>query len=109
MGLQSFVMPLRASNFHYHEIKEIVFLGDKEYLRKEWSSISSFPKVKIMPGSPLKRADLRTVKINMCEMCVIISANRADADEGGMNFQDKDSILSSLNIKKKLLTNFYSM
>ena len=92
-------MPLRASNFHFHELKEIVFLGDRDYLEREWEAICNFPKLKIMCGSALKRADLRAVKINLCEMCVIISASQQGEELNSASFQDKDSILASLNIK----------
>ncbi|PAV63369.1 hypothetical protein WR25_16164 [Diploscapter pachys] len=88
IGLRNFIMPLRfksaftminrrtnyrASNFHYHELKHVVI------------------------GSPLSRADLRAVNINLCDMCVIVSArvpNREDT-----TLADKEAILASLNIK----------
>lgn len=38
-------MPLRASNFIYHELKDIVFLGSLEYLQREWKFIQNFPKL----------------------------------------------------------------
>ncbi|KAL7990266.1 hypothetical protein Chor_013696 [Crotalus horridus] len=71
IGLRNFVMPLRASNFHYHELKHI--------------------------GTPLSRADLRAVNINVCDMCVILSANQNNIDDTSL--QDKECILASLNIK----------
>ncbi|KAM6106815.1 LOW QUALITY PROTEIN: potassium channel subfamily U member 1 [Pterocles gutturalis] len=43
-GLQDFMMPLRASNFIYHELKDIVLLGSLEYLQ-EWKFIQNFPKL----------------------------------------------------------------
>lgn len=52
IGLRNFVMPLRASNFHYHELKHIVFVGSLEYLRREWDTMHNFPKVSILPVSP---------------------------------------------------------
>ena len=64
LGLRSFIMPLRASNFHYHELKEIVFLGERAYLEREWEAICNFPKLKIMCGSALKRADLQNAQRN---------------------------------------------
>ena len=39
IGLRNFVMPLRASNFHYHELKHIVFVGSLEYLKREWETL----------------------------------------------------------------------
>jgi len=51
----------------------------------------------IRQGSPLNRANLRAVHINMCEMCVILSARNSNADD--TNLVDKEAILCSLNIK----------
>uniref|UniRef100_F6QI54 BK channel n=1 Tax=Ciona intestinalis TaxID=7719 RepID=F6QI54_CIOIN len=97
LGLRNFVMPLRASNFHYHELKQIILLGDLDFLRREWDTVCNFPKISILPGSPLSRADLRAVNVNLCDMCVILSANQNSIDDPSL--QDKESILASLNIK----------
>uniref|UniRef100_A0A8C5D2Z6 BK channel n=1 Tax=Gadus morhua TaxID=8049 RepID=A0A8C5D2Z6_GADMO len=97
VGLRNLVMPLRASNFHYHELKPIVFVGSLDYLRREWETLHNFPKVSILPGTPLSRADLRAVNINLCDMCVILSANQNNIDD--VSLQDKECILASLNIK----------
>ncbi|XP_047190746.1 calcium-activated potassium channel subunit alpha-1a isoform X5 [Scophthalmus maximus] len=97
VGLRNLVMPLRASNFHYHELKPIVFVGSLEYLRREWETLHNFPKVSILPGTPLSRADLRAVNINLCDMCVILSANQNNIEDASL--QDKECILASLNIK----------
>ena len=51
VGLRNLVMPLRASNFHFHELKPIVFVGSLEYLRREWETLHNFPKVSILPVS----------------------------------------------------------
>lgn len=51
VGLRNLVMPLRASNFHYHELKPIVFVGSLDYLRREWETLHNFPKVSILPVS----------------------------------------------------------
>ncbi|XP_066456470.1 calcium-activated potassium channel subunit alpha-1 isoform X2 [Eleutherodactylus coqui] len=97
IGVRNLVMPLRASNFHYHELKPIVFVGSLEYLKREWETLHNFPKVSILPGTPLSRADLRAVNINLCDMCVILSANQNNIDDTSL--QDKECILASLNIK----------
>uniref|UniRef100_A0A6I8Q7J1 Calcium-activated potassium channel subunit alpha-1 n=1 Tax=Xenopus tropicalis TaxID=8364 RepID=A0A6I8Q7J1_XENTR len=97
IGVRNLVMPLRASNFHYHELKHIVFVGSLDYLKREWETLHNFPKVSILPGTPLSRADLRAVNINLCDMCVILSANQNNIDDTSL--QDKECILASLNIK----------
>ena len=48
-------------------------------------------------GSPLNRANLRAVNINLCDMCVILSARKSNIDDN--NLVDKEAILCSLNIK----------
>ncbi|XP_059373913.1 calcium-activated potassium channel subunit alpha-1a-like isoform X11 [Carassius carassius] len=97
VGLRNLVMPLRASNFHFHELKPIVFVGSLDYLKREWETLHNFPKVSILPGTPLSRADLRAVNINLCDMCVILSANQSNIDDASL--QDKECILATLNIK----------
>ncbi|XP_041424271.1 calcium-activated potassium channel subunit alpha-1 isoform X5 [Xenopus laevis] len=97
IGVRNLVMPLRASNFHYHELKHIVFVGSLDYIKREWETLHNFPKVSILPGTPLSRADLRAVNINLCDMCVILSANQNNIDDTSL--QDKECILASLNIK----------
>ncbi|CAJ0582552.1 unnamed protein product, partial [Mesorhabditis spiculigera] len=97
IGLRNFIMPLRASNFHYHELKHVVIVGDLEYLRKEWKTLYNLPKISILNGSPLSRADLRAVNINLCDMCVIISARVPNTED--TTLADKEAILASLNIK----------
>ncbi|XP_041486016.1 calcium-activated potassium channel subunit alpha-1-like [Lytechinus variegatus] len=97
IGLRNFVMPLRASNFHYEELKTIVLLGNLDYIKREWETVKNFPKVFVLNGSPLSRADLRAVNVNQCDMCVILSASRNSLDD--QSLQDKETILASLNIK----------
>ena len=48
-------------------------------------------------GSPLSRADLRAVNVNLCDMCVILSAKVPCNDDPTL--ADKEAILASLNIK----------
>jgi len=50
-----------------------------------------------LQGSPLNRANLRAVHINLCDMCVILSARNSLGDDS--NLVDKEAILCSLNIK----------
>ncbi|XP_071951969.1 calcium-activated potassium channel subunit alpha-1-like isoform X3 [Antedon mediterranea] len=97
VGLRNFVMPLRASNFHYHELKPIVFIGNLEFISHEWDMLKNFPKVYILNGSPLNRADLRAVNVHLCDMCVILSTNNFSVED--QSLQDKETILASLNIK----------
>lgn len=51
----------------------------------------------ITQGSPLSRADLRAVNVNLCDMCCILSAKVPSNDDPTL--ADKEAILASLNIK----------
>ncbi|XP_064622887.1 calcium-activated potassium channel slo-1-like isoform X8 [Lineus longissimus] len=97
IGLRNLVMPLRASNFHFHELKHVVIVGNGEYIRREWKTLQNFPKISILTGSPLNRANLRAVNINLCDMCVILSARKTASEDPTL--VDKEAILCSLNIK----------
>lgn len=97
IGLRNLVMPLRASNFHYHELKHVVIVSNVEYLRREWKMLQNLPKISVLNGSPLSRADLRAVNVNLCDMCVILSAKIPSSDDATL--ADKEAILASLNIK----------
>ncbi|XP_056020350.1 calcium-activated potassium channel slowpoke-like isoform X8 [Ostrea edulis] len=97
IGLRNLVMPLRASNFHYQELKHVVIVGNIEYLEREWRTLQNFPKITILAGSPLNRANLRAVNVNLCDMCVILSAKDKNLDDP--HLVDKEAILCSLNIK----------
>ena len=55
IGLRNLVMPLRASNFHYHELKHVVILGSVEYLRREWKTLQNLPKISILHVSTIER------------------------------------------------------
>lgn len=48
IGLRNLVMPLRATNFHYNELKSVVIVCDKDYIVKEWKSLCNFPKILIV-------------------------------------------------------------
>ncbi|KAM9266253.1 potassium channel subfamily U member 1 [Morus bassanus] len=97
IGLRDFVMPLRASNFIYHELKDIVFLGSFEYLQREWKFIQNFPKLWLFSGSALSCADLRAVNVQGCAACAILSSNTTASSNPSL--VDTESILATLNIR----------
>ena len=41
-------MPLRASNFHFNELKHVIIVGNVDYLKREWKTLQNFPKVHIL-------------------------------------------------------------
>lgn len=53
IGLRNFVMPLRASSFHRHELPTIIFVTDLDYIKNEWDMICTFPDIYIL-NVPLK-------------------------------------------------------
>merc|ERR1719516_674424 len=97
IGLRNLVMPLRASNFHFHELKHVVIVGAVDYIKREWKTLQNLPKISVLNGSPLSRADLRAVNVNLCDMCIILSAKVPSNDDPTL--ADKEAILASLNIK----------
>lgn len=48
IGLQNFVMPLRASSFRRHELPIIIFITELDYIRKEWDMLATFPDIYIL-------------------------------------------------------------
>ncbi|XP_039377155.1 potassium channel subfamily U member 1 isoform X3 [Mauremys reevesii] len=79
------------------ELKDIVFVGSLEYMKREWKFIQNFPKLLLFPGSALSCADLRAVNIRYCTMCTILSSNlRASTNP---TLVDTESILATLNIR----------
>ncbi|ESO01730.1 hypothetical protein HELRODRAFT_112655 [Helobdella robusta] len=105
IGLRNLVMPLRSSNYHFTELKSVVIVCDKDYLIKEWKNLWNFPKIFVIDGSPLNRANLRACNINACDMCIILSARNAIVDD--CNLVDKEAILCSLNIKAMTFDDVY--
>lgn len=97
LGMCNFIMPLRASNLRFAELRPVVVLGNEHFLRREWPSLCNFPLVYVKLGSPLNRFDLRAVKVNRCHMCVVLTTNETSIDDPTLI--DKESILCSLNIK----------
>ena len=100
----------------------MVIIGNADYIDREWVTLSTLPKISILHGSPMSRADLRVrnyhslfvcfitffylylsiiipqaVNINLCDMCVVLSAKISMTDDPAM--VDKEAILGSLNIK----------
>ncbi|XP_040587676.1 potassium channel subfamily U member 1 isoform X2 [Mesocricetus auratus] len=97
VGLQNFVMPLRASNYTRRELKDIVFIGALEYFQREWRFLRNFPQIYIMPGSALYTGDLHAVNIEQCSMCAILaSPSKALSSQ---ILVDTETIMATLNIQ----------
>lgn len=86
VGLRNLVMPLRASNFHYHELKPIVFVGSLDYLRREWETLHNFPKVSILPVSVTRFQKKLKKEEEVGEIAA--SANDASTLRGGVESRE---------------------
>jgi hypothetical protein len=62
--------------------------------------LQNLPKISVLNGDPLSRADLRAVKVDLCRLCVILSAKVPARVEPVL--ADKEVLLTALNIKVKL-------
>uniref|UniRef100_A0A5F8G6L4 BK channel n=1 Tax=Monodelphis domestica TaxID=13616 RepID=A0A5F8G6L4_MONDO len=96
LGLRNFVMPLRSSNYTFKELKDIVFIGSLDYLKREWQFLKNFPKLYLFPGSAHSQGDLKSVNIEKCSMCVILSSP-SDLSNNQRTV-DGEAILATLNI-----------
>ncbi|XP_060038742.1 potassium channel subfamily U member 1 [Erinaceus europaeus] len=96
LGLQNFVMPLRASNYTRAELKDIVFLGSLDYLQREWRFLRNFPQIYILSGSALYSGDLHVVNVEECAMCVVLSS--PSNVSSGPALADTENIMATLNV-----------
>jgi len=97
LGLRNLVMPLRASNIPYADLRHIIIVGNMTFLVREWGLLRNMPKISIMDGNPLNRADIRAVKVNLCRTCVLLSAKAPEKSEPVL--ADKEIIMAALNIR----------
>lgn len=61
IGLRNLVMPLRASNFHYHELKHVVIVGSVDYIRREWKMLQNLPKISVLNVNDLLSQTIKSV------------------------------------------------
>lgn len=66
IGLRNLVMPLRASNFHYHELKHVVIVGSVDYIRREWKMLQNLPKISVLNVSIIKIKKKACFHISLC-------------------------------------------
>ncbi|XP_066495769.1 potassium channel subfamily U member 1 [Tiliqua scincoides] len=97
IGLRNFVMPLRASNYSFSELKDILFVGNLEYLQREWEFLQNFPRIYVFEGSALSCADLKSANIKDCTVCAILSAHARGP--GDQTLVDTKSVLATFNLR----------
>ncbi|CAK7295863.1 Potassium channel subfamily U member 1 [Vulpes lagopus] len=96
IGLRNFVMPLRASSYMRQELKDIVFIGSLEYLKREWLFLRNFPQIYILSGSALFPEDLHAANIEECSMCAVLSSSSKASSNPAL--VDTETIMATLNI-----------
>lgn len=69
IGLRNLVMPLRASNFHYHELKHVVIVGSVDYIRREWKMLQNLPKISVLNVSRNEGSVDIWLRIIVCCLC----------------------------------------
>ncbi|XP_062510417.1 calcium-activated potassium channel subunit alpha-1-like [Corticium candelabrum] len=102
LGLNYLLRPLRSHHIEIEDLKQVVFVGNSEYLRREWPCLEQFEKVGVIEGSPLDGNVLQKAALNYCDMCVILSPRPNDKQGASIEdftLMDKESVLASLNIK----------
>ena len=85
-----------SSVARFNDLKYVVIVGNADYVEREWDTLEMLPKILVLHGSPMSRADLRAVNVNLSDMCVILSAKMSTVDDPSM--ADKEAVLATLNI-----------
>ncbi|XP_057309545.1 calcium-activated potassium channel slowpoke-like isoform X2 [Hydractinia symbiolongicarpus] len=99
LELRQLVLPLRASNTNPASLKKVVILGDGEFLQREWRSLTNFPDVDVVAGSPYNRSDLRAVNVDTADMVILLSPGFNAKAVEHQALSDKKAILVTLNLK----------
>ena len=101
LGLHNFLKPLRREHLPPDSIKPVVIISEKAFIEKEWSIIRSISNIYLVVGSPLRWANLKAANVTECSVCVVLSA-LATSSGHELAMEDKEAILCSLSIQKKL-------
>ena len=52
---------IHSKLFRSHELKHVVIVGSADYVEREWDTLATLPKISVLHGSPMSRADLRVI------------------------------------------------
>ena len=63
-----------------HELKHVVIVESTDYVEREWGTLATLPKISVLHGSPMSRAEIRAVNVNQCDMCFIPSAKMSSVE-----------------------------
>lgn len=72
IGLRNLVMPLRASNFHYHELKHVVIVGSVDYIRREWKMLQNLPKISVLNVNQFLISSSKIFNFRMSEIGIAV-------------------------------------
>ena len=75
IGLRNLVMPLRASNFHYHELKHVVIVGAVDYIRREWKTLQNLPKISVLNVSLYKTTGIIKLPSMLLINCITVTCS----------------------------------
>ena len=101
LGIQSFLKPLRSKHLPEESIKPVVIVCEKAFIEKEWLGICDTPKLYVVVGSPLFWSNLEAARVSKSSVCVILTMlHTSSGHEPAID--DKEAILCSLSIQKKL-------
>ena len=101
IGLYSFLKPLRSKHLPCESFKPVVIICERDYIEKEWPIICNILQVYLVVGSPLLWSNLATAGVSKCSVCVVLTLlHTSSRHEQAVD--DKEAILCSLSIQKKL-------
>ena len=66
------IIDCRASNIPYADLRHIIIVGNMTFLEREWGLLRNMPKISVMNGNPLNRADIRAVKVSLATLFLYI-------------------------------------
>lgn len=101
LGLQSFLKPLRSKRLSKKSIKPVVVICSREFIEREWPIIRHIPELYVVEGSPLLWTNLNAANVMECSVCVVLTVLHTSTGHE-LAIDDKEAILCSLSIRKKL-------
>lgn len=98
LHLNNFLEPLRRTSIAERDLMHVTIVANEKFLEKEWSCISRFPQLSVLPGSPLEWETLSIAGVESCSVCVILTASKKGEELEEAAMKDKEAILCSLMI-----------
>ena len=96
--LRNFLEPLRRTTIAEEDLMPVTIIAHEKFLEREWTCINNFPKVRVLPGTPLDWNNLSLACVETCRVCVILTASKKGEELEEAALRDKEAILCSLMI-----------